>query len=189
MKLFFIMMEKLMRIKKIILSVFTVFLVGTAMSVPVSAAKTTPTPNFGYVDILVNEESGLIFETRTATVDGRPTGTAFEAETCYSQAFVNEPAIPGQETSRTFIHSIYDQNHQKIATVCSTLRSVNSQADSWAQILDISASADESAEADYQITFDTSRKGADGYLYIYFDGAPAGTMHYKIFTEGTKENS
>ena len=49
--------------------------------------------------------------------------------------------------------------------------------------------ADESAEADYQITFDISKKGADGYLYIYFDGAPAGTMHYKIFTEGTKENS
>ena len=88
MKLFFIMMEKLMRIKKIILSVFTVLLLGTAMSVPVSAAKTTPTPNFGYVDILVNEESGLIFETRTAAVDGRPAGTVFEAETCYSQAFV-----------------------------------------------------------------------------------------------------
>ena len=82
-----------MRIKKIIVSVFTVLLLGTAMSVPVSAAKTTPTPNFGYVDILVNEESGLIFETRTAAVDGRPAGTAFEAETCYSQAFVNEPAM------------------------------------------------------------------------------------------------
>ena len=177
-----------MRIKKIIVSVFTVMLLGAAMSIPVSAAKTPPCPNFGYVDILVNDELGIIIETRTAAVDGRPVGTAFEAETCYSQAFINTPTIPEQETLRTFTHSIYDQNHQKIAAVCSILRSVNSQADSWAQILDISASADESAEADYQITFDTSRKGADGYLYIYFDGAPAGTMHYKIFTEGTKEN-
>lgn len=177
-----------MKIKKILVSVFTVMLLGTAMSVPVSAANTTPAPNFGYVDILVNEESGLIFETRTVAVDGKPVGTAYEVETCYSQEVDNTRAVSEQETLKTFTHSIYDQNHQKIAAVCSTLRSVNSQADSWAQILDISASADESAEADYQITLDTSKKGADGYLYIYFDGAPAGTMHYKIFTEGTKEN-
>lgn len=188
MKLFFIMMEKLMRIKKIILSIFTVLLLGTAMSIPVSAAKTTPTPNFGYVDILVNEESGLIFETRTAAVDGRPVDTAYEVETCYSQAFVNAPAIPGQETLRTFTHSIYNQNQQKIADVSSTLRSTNSQEDSWVQILDISASVDESGAADYQITFDTSQKGTDGYLYIYFDGASAGTMHYKIYTARTNAN-
>lgn len=177
-----------MRMKKLIVSVFTIMVLGIVMPVPASAANTASVPDFGYVDILVNEESGLIFETRTAAVDGRPVDTAYEVETCYSQAFVNAPAISGQETLRTFTHSIYNQNHQKIADVSSTLRSINSQEDSWVQILDISASIDESGAADCQITFDTSQKGTDGYLYIYFDGASAGTMHYKIYTARTNEN-
>mgnify|MGYP003188730493 CR=1 FL=1 len=49
-----------MRIKKIMASVLSVLLLGIGMSVPVSAAETTPAPNFGDVDILINEQGQLL---------------------------------------------------------------------------------------------------------------------------------
>ncbi|RGE61833.1 hypothetical protein [Eisenbergiella massiliensis] len=177
-----------MRIKKIMASVLSVLLLGIGMSVPVSAAETTPAPNFGDVDILINDELGLIIETRAVAINGRPIENSAELETDYSQTTDNTRAIPEQETSRTFTHNIYDRNHTNIATVYSTVRGVYSQVDSWAQILDISAYATGSNAVVSQITFNTSKSGSDGYLYIYFGGASSGTMHYKIYTNGTISN-
>ena len=111
-----------MRIKKIMASVLSVLLLGIGMSVPVSAAETTPAPNFGDVDILINDELGLIIETRTVAINGRPIENSAELETDYSQTTDNTRAIPEQETSRTFTHNIYDRNHTNIATVYSTVR-------------------------------------------------------------------
>ena len=169
-------------------SVLSGLLLGIGMSVPVSAAETTPAPNFGDVDILINDELGLIIETRTVAINGRPIENSAELETDYSQTTDNTRAIPEQETSRTFTHNIYDRNHTNIATVYSTVRGVYSQVDSWAQILDISAYATGSNAVVSQITFNTSKSGSDGYLYIYFGGASSGTMHYKIYTNGTISN-
>lgn len=172
-----------MRIIKIMVSVLSVLLLSMGISVPASAAETAPVPYFGYVDILVNDELGFIIETRTVAVDGRPVGNSAELVTDYSQAVGNALAIPEEETSRNFTHNIYDRNHTNSAAVHSTVRGVYGQTDAWAQISDISACAVGSG-AGSQITFSTSKKGADGYLYIYFDGTSVGTIHYKFYTKG-----
>ena len=172
-----------MKVKNIFLSVAIGLLFGVLSLSSSVAAEDRNVPaggNTREVQILINEDLGIIIETVEATDDGTPLA---HIETDYSKVFDTIQSDPDRQASRTFTHNIYDRNGKLLAKVTSTVRETYSQADSWAIITGITPSA--SGPFAHDFSFGTSMSGSEGYLDIYFSGLPAGTMHYKIYSNGT----
>lgn len=167
-----------MKAKKMMITALTAMLLGSIFSYPVMAAEEIPKVTGGHVDILINEDLGLIIETRSSP--------AVAIETDYSHVFHDVRALPEKENTKQFVHTINDRNGIEMAKVYATVHGLYSEVDSWAKILDISAYATGTYASNF--SYSTSKNGADGYLYLYFNGLSAGTLHYKIYRNGTIVN-
>ena len=161
------------------------------MSFPVvaSAAETPDKTStfedlyFGNVDILINEDLGLMVVTTECNEDGTPLNSAVETQFLTPNSV---ETIPEKEVTTSFSHNIYDRNNALMATIISTVKGVYSQVDSTAEMISISASIS-GPYASY-FTYSTSISGADGYLYVYYNGSQVGTFHYRIYTTGSISN-
>ncbi len=182
-----------MKVKQILLSSVLAMALGVMLlPVPASAAENSQAKiaeaknfNVGNVDILINEDLGLIIETKEVPAGGNSLGA--QVETDYSQVFELLRSQPEKTVAKQFSHNIYDRNGKLLANLISTVNGVYSQVDSWAQISSITVSGSGPYISDF--SYNTSVSGADGYLYLYYSGVSAGTFHYHIYTNGTIENN
>lgn len=92
-------------------------------------------------------------------------------------------AFPDKTTTARFTHNIYDRNGSPMATLTTTVTGLYSQVDGGSsQMLSISGNFSGQFANDFSYT--TSISGNIGTIYLYFNGASAGSFSYRINPNG-----
>lgn len=93
---------------------------------------------------------------------------------------------PDRQVSKTFRHTLYYSNGNVLATVYVTVTGVCSQANNYAYVTNISASASGSGASG--LSYTTSTGGSTGSISLYYNNAYIGSFSYQVNKNGSIVN-